>query len=310
MNQSSVIGQTWRLVWQRKSLLALGLLSALVAVLGVIALYGGLVAAFLSSPELLTRMVSLPEEALQPWPFPRGLLGLGVAGGIFWFLLWLVGLAARGGLIAAVDDIEDGRSPTFSDAFGRGWRRVLTLAAMSFVLFLPLLILYALAQAIVLANLPDFMLASPEDVFDSMMRTYGFSLSLSGVNFLVALFLQFIYPFAYRGVMLRDLGVWSSITHGWRVLRANLGEIVPLAMIFGGLLLLLLIVWYAGFFALYIFLIIALAAGLGGPSMAIILLLVAAILLLLLFLIAAWGILTTWRSAAFTASYRRWTATS
>jgi hypothetical protein len=305
MNHSAVMGQSWRLVWRRKSLLGLGLLSAVATVVGAIALYAALIGLFLASPDLIARFMGLPDGAFEPWPFSRGWLALTVVGLIVWLALWLVGLAARGGLIAAVDDLESGEPPA-GGAFGRGWRRVLPLAGMSFVLWLPYLIIVILTQAAVLATMPDFILAGEQEFFDAMMSTYLLSCGFSCVNLIVSLFLQFIYPFAYRGVVLRGMGVRASIGHGWRVLRSNFGDILPLALLFGVVMIVLLAVWYGAFFALYFVLIFGIVIDPSGPSPALIGIVIAAVLLFLLVSLFVFAILTAWRSAAFTIGYRRW----
>src|SRR5690606_40679925 len=60
------------------------------------------------------------------------------------------------------------------------------------------------------------------------------------VPFMIALSL--IYPFAFRGVILRDLGAMDSIRHGWRTLKSNFGEIILLSLAFFLVNILILIV--------------------------------------------------------------------
>lgn len=308
MNHSAVMGQSWRLVWRRKSLLGLGCLSTTATVIGAIALYAALIGGFLASPDLIARFMGMPEGAFQPWPFSNYWLVLTCIGPVVWLILWLVGLAARGGLIVAVDDLEVG-APTSGGAFGRGWRRVLTLAGMTFVLFLPYLFILALTQGVMLAIMPDFTLVGEQAFFEAMTSTYLVSCGFSCINFIVSLFLQFIYPFAYRGVVLRDMGVRASISHGWSVLRGNFGDILPLALLFGVVMIVLMAVWYGVFLVLYFVLIFgAIAVDPSGPPLAFIGVIIAMMLLFLLISLIVFAILTAWRSAGFTIGYRRWAA--
>jgi hypothetical protein len=307
MNHSAIMGQSWRLVWRRKSLLGLGLLSAASTVISAIALYAAMIGAFLGSPDLIARFMGMPEGTFQPWPFSNYWLVLTCIGPVVWLVLWLVGLAARGGLIAAVDDLEGG-APASGGAFGRGWRRVLTLAGMTFVLFLPYLIIGAVQLAITLAAMPDFSLVGEQAFFEAMGSYYFLAYGSSCVTFIVSLFLQFIYPFAYRGVVLGGMGVRASISHGWRVLRDNFGDILPLALLFGVVMIVLLGVWYGAFFALYFVLIFGVAINQSGPSLSLLGVVIAVFLLFLLIALIVFAILTAWRSAAFTIGYRRWTA--
>ena len=48
----------------------------------------------------------------------------------------------------------------------------------------------------------------------------------------VALFVNVIYPFAQRGLVLREMGVVESVKHGWQVVRDNIGELILLIVLF------------------------------------------------------------------------------
>ncbi len=306
MDQSAVMGQSWRLIWRRKSLLGLGCLTVLATVLGYVAIYAALIGFFLASPDLLTRLVSMPELDVF-WPFSPWLYALTCGGVVLWLLIWLVGLAARGGLIAAVDELEDGGQPTFGGAFGRGWRRAPRLAVMAFVLFLPVIIFSLAVQAVSFAILPNMFMMTPEEMMGAIASFYAVLCGLSLVNYALTLFIQFIYPFAFRGVVLRELGARGAIRHGWRVLRGNFGEILPLALLYGVIMVVLIGLWYAAFLGIYFGLIFSLVSG-GEPSPAFLGIIGIVLLGVSLASIVAGAILVAWRSAAFTIGYRRWTA--
>lgn len=308
MNETTVFSQSWRYVREHKSLWGLSFLNATAAVLGIIVLYAGVTAALFGSPGLVTRYLRLPDLDLEYWPFPSWLIWLALLAFIVWFLLWLVGMAARGGLITAADDIEEGRRQSGGESFSRGWRRVPTLALMSLIVFLPVIALYGLGQVVIWLSLPDFSRITSDDSLAGLFRFYYVSMCLTCGLYLLMIFLHFIHAFAYRGVMLRGLGVWASIGHGWRVLRGNLGGIVPLAMIFGGILVAFYGIAYAVFIAFY-------AAGLfsfvfstsaEGPPILMMMIIGILFLLAMVTLFFVMVILGAWRSAAFTLGYRRW----
>ena len=310
MNETSIFSQSWRYVREHKSLWGLGFLNSTAAVLGVIAIYAGLTAALMASPGLLARYLRLPDLNLAYWPFPSWVIWVALFTLIVWFLLWLVGLAARGGLITAADDIEEGRRPSGGESFGRGWRRAPVLALMSLIVFLPVIALYAVGQVALWLALPDFTQVTSENFLSGFTTLYSISMCLTCGLYFLLIFLQFIHAFAYRGVMLRELGVWSSISHGWRVLRDKPGEIIPLAMIFGGLMVAFYGIAYAVFIAFYL-------AGLfsflfstsaEGPPVVALFFIGIIFLLAMAALFFVMVVLGAWRSTAFTIGYRRWSA--
>ena len=308
MNYSSLISQSWRLVWRRKSLIALAFLSILASSLAYVAVYTGFIALFFSTPFFFTRLTGLGFSELglsSGGPLAYGAMAASALG---WLLLWFVGLSARGGLIASVDAHEDGRPLGLGGAFGRGWRRALTLAAMAFLLYLPVIVMTLIGQVLVISQFPEFLTMNEAEMMSRMMSIYALSCSLSVLTYGLMAFLQFIYAFAFRGVVLGNLGVVASIRHGWRVVRGNIGDILPLAMIYGGILLALIIIWYIAFFALYFVVIFALAMGGGDMSAPLLVALGAGFLVLLLLTFVVGAIALAWRSAAFTIGYRHWIA--
>ena len=68
------------------------------------------------------------------------------------FLIFLIGLATRGGLIAAVDGVDRGESYSFGRALGDGRRKVWPLLGMSLLLFGGFGILVALGVALIVAG--------------------------------------------------------------------------------------------------------------------------------------------------------------
>ena len=48
----------------------------------------------------------------------------------------------------------------------------------------------------------------------------------------LAILVNVIYTFAQRAIVLEDLGVIDSIRRGWDVIRANLGEVIILLILF------------------------------------------------------------------------------
>ena len=288
------------------------------------------------SPALMERVTGIPRAAYSDmWgvdytpfvgPFTFGIL-------IICLIPWLVGLAARGGLITAVDDVEGQDVP--GSAFGTALRRGPRLALMTIVLFFPVILLNFLGRATlpnwpVLAN--PFAVSPLAESFPASINFYLMGFGLHSVTLIPMLFLQLIYPFAFRGMVLRDLTIFGTIRHGWGVLRGNLTEIVPLALLFCGVHIVLWGIANAVFIALSAYLIYKVTGSpdavnaflrldfdvvsyhlvfnfVSQPDTLDLFAMVGRniTLALLLASVAIGTIMTAWRSAAFTIGYRRWT---
>lgn len=260
-------------------------------------------------------------SALQNWLTPEraaaltaGLIGFTCIAFIVGIILWLVSLSARGGLIAAVAQLEAGSGkPTFGSAFRAGWRRVGRLVGMTILLFIIPAILFAILIAAFLVPVTGMAVAagSAEDPTGLLAGMGGMAVLFCCVLFALGLFtfvLSLIYPFAFRGIILRDLGVMDSIRHGWEVFRNNLGNIILLGLAFMLIGIAILIL------AVAILVPVGLAVGiplamLGRTDATFLQGLLAAlgILVGVLVFAAISAITTAWQSSTFTVAYLQWT---
>jgi len=313
MENVSVTRRGWQIVRGHKALFGLSALSVLATWLGYATAYIGLLAALLAAPGMLHFLFGLPPELLLPTSrsFSPALLIVAALCLIAWPLLWLLGLAARAALIAGAAEADGAARLTAGGALGHGLRRAPGLAAMAFLLFLPILVFYAIYYAVGISALRSFMtqlLAAPD--MTALTRVSAFSLLSTSLSFLALVlnvFLQFIYAFAFRSAVLNDLRPIAAIRYGWAVLRTNANDILPPAAIFGAVLIVAAILWYGAFFAIYLLFIIGLLTGRSGPSLGLIGIAGLVFLGLLVLSYAATVIYVAWRSAAFTVGYRRWT---
>ncbi len=307
MNYLDVIKRGFALTWNNKFMWALGFLAAL-----------GSGASFSNSNY---RMNSGDPAAMSQWLTPErmaalsaGLVAFGCIAFIVGIILWLVSLSAYGGLIVGATQMERGLGqPTFRSAFGAGWRRVWRLVGMSIVLYaIPVIIGIVLTVLFIGAvGGAAFVGAGMEDPGALTAGLGGVALVLACLLCLLVPFLillSLIYPFAFRGIMLRDLGVMDSIRHGWQTVRAHLGEIILLVLAFFLITIIVFIV------ALAILAPVALLVGVpmialmdsnAGVLQGILAVLGIVISLVVFALIAA--ISTSWQSSTFTLAYLEWT---
>lgn len=308
MDYMGIIKRGWSHTWNNKFLWALGFLAALGS--------GG---AYSNSGRYTFN--SDDASAMSAWMTPEraaaltgGIIAFACIGFIVGIILWLVSLSARGGLIRAVADLELGTGkPTFGEAFRAGWKHVGRLVGMTILLYIvpTILILVLVVGFITVIGGAAVMGSNMDDPSGLMAGIGGLSLVFLCLLCLLIPFmiiLEFIYPFAFRGIVLRGMGARESLRHGWAVLKENLGEIIILGLGFFFIGLVVALV------ALAILAPVALIAGV--PFMALMRsdatalqgILVALGLLVTVVVSALISAITTsWQSSTFTLAYLEWT---
>lgn len=229
-------------------------------------------------------------------------------------ILWFVSLGARGGLIAAVAQMESGSAkPTFRSAFGMGWKKVWRLAGMTIVLFavpfiLTILLVFGFLAVAGGAAVMSAGMENPDSVLAGIggLALVFVCLMCLLVPFFIAL--SFIYPFAFRGIVLRDMGIRESIRHGWQTLKSHLGEIILLGLAFFLIGIIIFIIAAA--------IMVPVALVVGVPFVALmnsdatmlqgILAALGIVIALVVFALVS-AISTAWQSSTFTLAYLEWT---
>lgn len=307
MDYMATIRRGLELTWNNKFLWVLGFLAAL-----------GSGASFSNSNYSVN---SGDPAAMAGWMTPErmaalttGLVAFGCIAFIVGILLWLVSLSARGGLIGAVAQLERGAAkPSFGGAFRMGWRRIGRLVGMTIVLYIVPVILFIILMFgfVAVAGGLAFIASGTEDPGAALAGAGGLALVFMCLLCLLiplAIVLSLIYAFAFRGIMLRDLGVMDSIRHGWQVVRKNLGQILLLGLAFFLIGIIILILTAA--------IIAPLALLVGVPMVALMesdatflqgLLAVLGIVVGLVIFALVSAVTTAWQSATFTLAYMQWT---
>jgi len=243
-----------------------------------------------------------------------GLIAFSCVAVILGLVLWLVALSARGRLIAGAVQLDRGQTkPTFRSAFGMGWRKVWRLAGMTLLLFAVPTILFILLVIgfIVLAGGAALMASGMDDPSAFGAGIGGVALVFLCLMCLLVPFtlvLTLIYPFAFRGMVLRDLGAMDSIRHGWRTLRENLGEIILLGLAFFLINIVIIVISVAIIVPIGLAVGVPMAMLSGSNASAIqgILAVLGIIVGLVIFALIS-AITTAWQSSTFTLAYLQWT---
>lgn len=306
MDYGKIIGDSWRIVWNHKFLWVLGFLAALTSVSN-----GGNSGRNFSQ-QLESGDIS-PEVATAVGGAILLLVCIGLLVGI---VLALVSLAAQGGLIRAVADLDDGHKVTLGEAFGAGTQAIWRLLGIGLLLWLPF-ILIVVAAAIAGVVAAGGMAAAAELTSNPErgLAALGFLalcfVALCCILIPVGIVLSVIYEFALRGTMLRQLGVVDSIRHGWQVVSAHVGEIIILMLILFvlGLLYGVLVGIILLPLGLLVFAPTAATVISGNtPNLPALMLLIGGGVCLGLIGAVLNSLIVAWRSAAITLAYRELTA--
>jgi hypothetical protein len=247
-------------------------------------------------------------------------LGAGCAAGLIGLIFFFLRPLAEGALIAAADQTRAGRAPTFGEAMAAGRAKYGRLLGLNLII-VAIAIVFAILIAIVIALFAGAALASffsdisangsgssgtPNFAPGAFLALFGCVCGLILVAIPVAFLLGGTMQLAERAVVLDDQSVGQAWGSGWRMLRANFGNLLLLLLAFIGIGILMAIVTgiIGAVFALPM---AALALRGGDPNAggAAGVLLGAVLGVLLWLVTGALGALPgAWASAALTLFYR------
>lgn len=223
-----------------------------------------------------------------------GLMCLGLLLAVVLIVLQTLG---TGGLIGGIEKADATGSVTFGEAWG--------LATSKFLRLLGLTLIIAIVSfvAALIVIVPSALLA---------VATLGIGLlclfPVICVFAIALMLLGLIVQFAQIGVVVDDLSVFDALRRGWELFRANLANVIILAVIIGVIAAIIGVV-VALPLAFTIFPVVAGMAGFATENQALaaggIGLALVCFCLYLPVLLVATGILQTWTTAAFTLAYKQ-----
>lgn len=228
MRLSEILAAAARLIWRHKALWFLGLLVALGAE------YGGPGMPFVPSfGNADLSDLSLGDVGAIPawvWPTVMGFAAVGI--GVSLILLF-IGLIARGGLIAGVQQIEHGDAVSIGAAWKAGAKRVWRMLGMVLTLYLPVIAVVVIGLA---AGAATFMGAAawqdttPLQMREMMAAAVPAIASLSCLAAVYSLVASGFEVLAERAIIIDELTVKDSLRKAWNLFTAHLGQIVVVAL--------------------------------------------------------------------------------
>lgn len=237
MDFGKVIGRAWEITWRWKFLWVLGFLASL----------GEYRNASQSSYTIDWGDFERYGWRLDRWwldPFAEeffaaisaAILGLICVLFIIAIALWVISVISRGGLIGAVQQIEEEGSTSFRRAWAVGVKKFWTLFGLGVLTLLPTIILVIISVigfGLGIAagvGLLDVSEAAGITTIVIISLTCGCVL-ICGMIILLIL-LEQIRIYGERAAILEDLGWIDAFVRGWQVLKENLGATIILWLIF------------------------------------------------------------------------------
>ena len=232
MDFGATLSRAFRITWNHKELWILGFLAALGS--GGVNLFRGANFNYrIGSQETDTLMANSGLILAGASVFACLMLILGL-------VLFVVSIIARGGLITGVQQIETQDGTTFGQSWTAGVSRFWTLLGLNIIVYLPLILLIIILAILFGGAIAGIITASSgasqsRPNADAIIGLLGGGIvvlcCLGCVAFIYAILAMAIQVFGERAIMLQNAGVMDGIRRAWGIFRANLGNIILLAIV-------------------------------------------------------------------------------
>jgi len=235
-----------------------------------------------------------------------------IAAGLIWIafalLMWVLNLAAQGGLVWAVNEIEDGRTPSLGSAWQRGLSHLWSVLGLGILVQLPMFVAVLLLLAAIGVPIALAISRGGGAAVGAILPVCG-SLVIGIPLILVMSFvLGIVYVIALRRIVLDGIGAIQSAKDAYKTFRARFKDTALMWLINWGLNVVAgLAVAIPLVIVTLVLLIPGIAAGVSRNWGLVAVLVGVWVVLLIavsLFYVAVWG---TFTSALWTILYRRMT---
>lgn len=312
MEFGQIIKKAWRITWRHRFLWVLGIFAGITGAGGGGGSYNrsyssGRPGTWGSSgPPFTAAGAGRFAASMERW------IPVIIAGVTIWILLallfWALSLAARGGLVWAVDELEEGRRPTLGSAWTRGFSHIWSVLGLGLMLQLPMLVAVialgaAIAVPIVLAFAKGGRFAPAAIVPACGALAIGIPLLL-----VMGFILGIMYVIALRRVVLDRVGAVQSAKDAWMTFRARFKDTALMWLINWGLNVAASLVLAIPIVVLtFVFAIPGFVAGAAGRWGVVAGLVAVWLLIVIAISVLYAGIWGTFTSALWTILYRRLT---
>ena len=229
MDYGELITRAWTITWNNKFLWVLGFLAALTSV-------GSNSNSFQSSFDE-SNIVNDPQMAAQIGALIFGLMCVFMIIGL---ILWLLSIAARGGLIDGVNRIDDGEKVTLGEAFSAGTSAIWRLLGVYFLAYLPMIIAGIIIAVLTFMTIGgaiamDTLTQNPDEAAAAIIGSMGLlglcMCLLICIMMPLGIVLSFIAEFAARATVIQQMRITESLSQGWHIFKTNLGSILLIALL-------------------------------------------------------------------------------
>ncbi len=144
---------------------------------------------------------------------------------VVWFALFLLSVAAKGGLVHLVNEAEEDRPVRGIDGWAAGFRAWFRVFGITLVLWLPFMVILGLILLATLAPLTGSLLSGGDPGVESILGMCG-GLVVGGlILLLLGVLLGLLDTLAVRHTVLGGTGVFRSIGEAWTDVRTRFKDI-------------------------------------------------------------------------------------
>ncbi len=230
MDIGMMFSRAIKLTFQQRVFWALMLLPTLLSIIGAVA---GAAQGFVFRPQDLMDVTSA-EEMLAAYArifalwMPLIVLQLAIG-----LLSSVILLVVRGSVIAGVQSLETTSTASFGDMLRTGFRKLIPLLVFNIVLFLPVIVIGTLVLLIFVLPFISLMqstLEQAESVVGGFVAALCAGIGLICISLVYLLIAAGVQVMGERAIVIEDAGPIAGLKRGWALFRANLGNIILLAV--------------------------------------------------------------------------------
>lgn len=240
MDFGQLFSRAWNICWNNKWLFLLGFLAALTAgnsSSNVNYQFGAEDFPLGPNGQLPPGFEQNIERAIEAaLPIVIGLTCFALLLGI---AFWLLRLTAQAGLIRAAADADAGQKISLGKAFSDGFRYLPRFIALNLLFFVPLFVLVFVSVIVFAVSFSASLVALlagnsvDTNAFGGVLGIVGLcACLLLCLTIPLGILIAILQPYAQRGVVLEELGVFASVGRAWRVLTGNLANSILLLLLY------------------------------------------------------------------------------